>query len=150
MTSPLPNCPLFGITQRVQHHVRPLHVSNQAKATRNDEEAKIRDNERLMTLLGGRIPGNWLLTREEMLANPPKILLTNYAMLEHLLLLPRNAPLFKHSTLQTIVLDEIHTYSGAQATEVAFLLRKLKTRLGIDNPNPSFWNQCEFERQARG
>ncbi|NCC83328.1 MAG: DEAD/DEAH box helicase [Clostridia bacterium] len=127
--------PLFG------NHLSKFNITFgrytsqiRAKATRSDEEAKIRDNERLMMLLGGKIPGNWLLTREEMLTNPPKILLTNYAMLEHLLLLPRNAPLFKHATLQTIVLDEIHTYSGAQATEVAFLLRKLKTRLGIDTP----------------
>ncbi|MBA2659827.1 MAG: hypothetical protein H0U72_09885 [Nitrosospira sp.] len=32
------------------------------------------------------------------------------------------------------MLDEIHTYAGAQATEVAFLLRKLKNRLGINIP----------------
>lgn len=127
--------PLFG------NHLSKFNITFgrytsqiRARATRSEEESKIRDNERLMSLLGGKIPGNWLLTREEMLANPPKILLTNYAMLEHLLLLPRNAPLFKHATLQTIVLDEIHTYSGAQATEVAFLLRKLKTRLAIDKP----------------
>src|SRR5210317_895044 len=81
---------------------------------------------------GGQIPSNWLLTREEMLATPPDILITNYAMLEHLLLLPRNAPLFAQNKLHTVVLDEIHTYSGAQATEVAFLLRKLKNRLGIN------------------
>jgi len=79
-----------------------------------------------------KMPKNWLLTREEMLANPPKILITNYAMLEHLLLLPRNAPLFAQNTLRHIVLDEIHTYVGAQATEVAYLLRKLKNRLGLD------------------
>ncbi|HYA43426.1 MAG TPA: helicase-related protein, partial [Syntrophobacteraceae bacterium] len=66
-----------------------------------------------------------------MLTSPPKVLITNYAMLEHLLLLPRNAPLFAHNTLKCIVLDEIHTYTGAQATEVAFLIRKLKNRLKI-------------------
>jgi hypothetical protein len=67
-----------------------------------------------------------------MLAKPPHILITNYAMLEHLLLLPRNAPLFANNKLQMLVLDEIHTYNGAQATEVAFLLRKLKNRLGTE------------------
>ena len=81
-----------------------------------------------------KIPTNWLLTREEMLRNPPKVLITNYAMLEHLLLLPRNERLFSANALRFIVLDEIHTYHGAQATEVAFLLRKLKNRLGIDYP----------------
>lgn len=67
-----------------------------------------------------------------MLADPPKVLITNYAMLEHMLLLPRNAGLFATNSLRFIVLDEIHTYHGAQATEVAFLLRKLKTRLGAE------------------
>ena len=74
------------------------------------------------------IPTQWRLTRAEMLASPPHVLVTNYAMLEHLLLLPRNAPLFENCRLRLLVLDEIHSYRGAQATEVAFLLRKLKNR----------------------
>lgn len=82
--------------------------------------------------LGWRsVPANWLLTRDEMLVNPPHILITNYAMLEHLLLFPKNAALFRHSTLRFLVLDEVHTYAGAQATEVAFLLRKLRRRLDL-------------------
>lgn len=103
-----------------------------AKATRDEEEDRIWHNPKLMEALGNpsSIPRNWLLTRDEMLADPPKVLITNYAMLEHILLLPRNAGLFATNSLQFIVLDEIHTYYGAQATEVAFLLRKLKTRLG--------------------
>lgn len=77
------------------------------------------------------VPETWLLTREEMLARPPHVLITNYAMLEHLLLFPRNAGLFRGSRLEFLVLDEVHTYAGAQATEVAFLLRKLRRRLGL-------------------
>jgi len=118
----------FGITfGRYTSHIR-------AHASRAEEEQKIKDNPKLMEALEGRVPATWLLTREEMLENPPKVLITNYAMLEHLLLLPRNAPLFAHDTLRCIVLDEIHTYSGAQASEVAFLLRKLKNRLGLTRP----------------
>lgn len=107
-----------------------------AKVKRFEEESRLFSNQKLMHALGepDHIPPNWLLTREEMLRNPPKVLITNYAMLEHLLLLPRNAGLFTANALRFIVLDEIHTYSGAQATEVAFLLRKLKIRLGIDKP----------------
>ncbi len=78
-----------------------------------------------------KVPNNWLLTRAEMLATPPHILITNYAMLEHLLLFPKNAPLFRQAKLRFIVLDEIHTYAGAQATEVALLIRKLRRRIGI-------------------
>lgn len=104
-----------------------------ASAKRADEEARLWNNPKLMEALGNpsTIPKNWLLTRDEMLADPPKLLITNYAMLEHLLLLPRNSGLFATNALRFIVLDEIHTYYGAQATEVAFLLRKLKTRLGV-------------------
>lgn len=107
-----------------------------ANTPRDEEEYRLQGNDKLMAALGhpNKISRNWLLTREEMLENPPKILITNYAMLEHLLLLPRNAPLFADNTLQSIVLDEIHTYSGAQATEVAYLLRKLKNRLGLQQP----------------
>lgn len=78
-----------------------------------------------------RIPDNWLLTRDEMLRTPPHVLITNYAMLEHLLLFPKNAGLFQSAKLKFIVLDEVHTYAGAQATEVALLLRKLRQRLNL-------------------
>ena len=77
------------------------------------------------------VPEEWLLTRQEMLACPPHILITNYAMLEHLLLFPRNAKLFRGAKLRFLVLDEVHTYAGAQASEVALLLRKLRRRLGV-------------------
>ena len=66
-----------------------------------------------------------------MLQTPPHILVTNYAMLEHILLLPRNRALLAGADVRWLVLDEVHTYTGAQAIEVAFLLRKLKARLGI-------------------
>ncbi len=79
-------------------------------------------------MFGDSIPANWLLSRDEMLETPPHVLVTNYAMLEHLLLLPKNAALFQGSGLSCLVLDEIHSYRGAQATEVALLLRKLQTR----------------------
>lgn len=100
---------------------------------REEEEKRLLQNPTLTEALGlnDRISRNWLLSRAEMLETPPQILVTNYAMLEHLLLLPRNAGLFVNADLRFIVLDEVHSYAGAQAIEVAFLLRKLKTRLGI-------------------
>jgi superfamily II DNA/RNA helicase len=101
------------------------------RTSRQEVKSELMQNKRLMDTLDNEISDNWLLTREEMLSNPPNILITNYAMLEHILLLPRNEGLFNNCKLNTIVLDEIHTYSGAQASEVAFLLRKLKNKLGI-------------------
>lgn len=57
----------------------------------------------------------------------PDILLTNYKMLDQLLLRNEDAPLWKQSalSLQYVVLDEFHTYDGAQGTDVAMLLRRL-------------------------
>ncbi|KAF0842581.1 DEAD/DEAH box helicase [Nocardia caishijiensis] len=78
-----------------------------------------------------RLP-NELLSREEMWASPPHILLTNYAMLEYLLLRPRDLELFdgKHrDTWRFIALDEAHVYDGAQGSEVALLLRRLRDRV---------------------
>ncbi|MBK7823494.1 MAG: DEAD/DEAH box helicase [Tessaracoccus sp.] len=66
-------------------------------------------------------------------AEPPDILLTNYRMLDLLLQRPKDASLWKlnqPSTLRYLVLDELHTYDGAQGTDVACLIRRLGQRLG--------------------
>ncbi|MDU7360670.1 MAG: DEAD/DEAH box helicase [Propionibacteriaceae bacterium] len=59
--------------------------------------------------------------------NPPDILLTNYKMLDHLLLRSEDRGIWAESaeSLRYIVLDEFHTYDGAQGTDVAMLLRRL-------------------------
>ncbi len=59
----------------------------------------------------------------------PQILITNYAMLEYLLLRPKDSPLFAQGKWRFIVLDEAHTYAGAQGIEVGLLIRRLKLRL---------------------
>jgi len=104
-----------------------------SSATRAEEERKLVEAPSFQRDFGAarNVPENWLLSRAEMLEHLPHILVTNYAMLEHILLLPRNRALLQQARLRWLVLDEIHTYAGAQAIEVAFLLRKLKTRLGI-------------------
>lgn len=78
-----------------------------------------------------RLP-NELLSRERMQEAPPHILLTNYAMLEYLLLRPADSALFdgaKGGHWQFLVLDEAHVYNGAQGTEVAMLLRRVRDRV---------------------
>jgi superfamily II DNA or RNA helicase len=81
---------------------------------------------------------NELLTREEMWATPPHLLFTNYSMLEFLLLRPDDSPLFEEyidSRWSFIVLDEIHTYTGAKGIEIGMLLRRLQQRVLGDNPH---------------
>lgn len=79
---------------------------------------------------GGRtkVTDEGLITdRSLMHSAPPDILLTNYKMLDHLLLHPDRADIWRLSadSLQYVVLDEFHTYDGAQGTDVAMLLRRL-------------------------
>ncbi|GAB3559045.1 ATP-dependent helicase YprA (DUF1998 family)/rubrerythrin [Actinopolyspora lacussalsi] len=80
-----------------------------------------------------RLP-NELLSREEMRAAPPHLLLTNYAMLEYLLLRPQDTELFANtdsSHWRFVVVDEAHVYDGAKGSELAMLLRRLRDRVGV-------------------
>jgi DEAD/DEAH box helicase domain-containing protein len=64
---------------------------------------------------------------------PPDILLTNYKMLDYLLIRPKDRDLWQHNdgeTLRYLVVDELHTFDGAQGTDLACLIRRLKARLG--------------------
>jgi hypothetical protein len=75
---------------------------------------------------------NELISREKMRENPPHILLTNYAMLEYLLLRPKDNVFFSEEGAENwkfVVLDEAHTYNGAKGTEISMLLQKLKERI---------------------
>lgn len=75
-----------------------------------------------------KVSADGLITdRHIMRSSPPDILLTNYKMLDQLLLRQADAKIWAQSatSLQYLVLDEFHTYDGAQGTDVAMLLRRL-------------------------
>ncbi len=72
--------------------------------------------------------------KETMRNSPPDILLTNYKMLDYLLIRARDYPLWGSNgpdTLRYLVVDELHTFDGAQGADLACLLRRLKSRLSI-------------------
>lgn len=81
-----------------------------------------------------------LLTRHEVQIAPPDLLVTNYSMLEYMLMRPIERPIFdktrewlEKNPEETflVVLDEAHLYRGAAGAEVGLLLRRLRDRLGI-------------------
>lgn len=81
-----------------------------------------------------------LITRHEVQAAPPDVLVTNYSMLEYMLMRPLERPIFQHTRewLENnpderflLVIDEAHLYRGAAGAEVALLIRRLRMRLGI-------------------
>lgn len=82
-----------------------------------------------------------LLTRDEVQRAPPDLLITNYSMLEYMMLRPIERPIFDKTRAWLaacpdekflIVLDEAHLYRGAQGAEVGLLLRRLRERLAIE------------------
>lgn len=80
------------------------------------------------------MPDNVITDHETLLAAPPDILMTNYKMLDYLLVRPKDADLWQWNgpeTLKYIAVDELHTFDGAQGTDLACLLRRLKVRLNI-------------------
>lgn len=76
---------------------------------------------------------NEVYKRSEMRTNPPHILITNYAMLEHILIRPENSvEIFNPASSDLwkyIVLDEAHTYGGAKGAEASMLMRRVKATL---------------------
>ncbi|GBD36077.1 DEAD-box ATP-dependent RNA helicase CshA [bacterium HR36] len=71
------------------------------------------------------------LTRGDIRRNPPDILLTNYKQLDFLLVRKADRHMFTRA-LRYLVLDEIHSYRGALATEIAWLIRRLKAQAGLE------------------
>lgn len=83
-----------------------------------------------------------LLTRHEVQQAPPDVLVTNYSMLEYMLMRPIERPVFERTRewLEqnpnenfTLVVDEAHLYRGASGAEVALLIRRLRKRLGVSS-----------------
>ncbi len=75
---------------------------------------------------------NELISRDQMRETPPHILLTNYAMLEYLLLRPADNSFFDGGHAKWwrfLVVDEAHTYNGAKGIEMAMLFRRLRDRI---------------------
>lgn len=87
-----------------------------------------------------RIEDPELLTRHEIQDASPDLLVTNYSMLEYMLLRPIERDIFADTRAYYeaypdetffLVLDEAHLYRGANGTEVAYLIRRLLDRLGL-------------------
>jgi DEAD/DEAH box helicase domain-containing protein len=77
-------------------------------------------------------PDGIITNRDTLRLTPPDILLTNYKMLDYLLIRPRDYPLWKDNqpeSLRYLVVDELHAFDGAQGTDLACLIRRLKDRV---------------------
>lgn len=88
-----------------------------------------------------------MITRWDMIESPPDILVTNYSMLNVMLMRGLEAPIFDRtrawleadrSRVFTLVVDELHLYRGTPGAEVALIVRSLCDRLGLDPGSAQF------------
>ena len=88
-----------------------------------------------------------LITRFEMQQFCPDILITNYSMLEYMLLRPREEKIWNDTkkwlncsedNKLLFVIDEAHMYRGSSGGEVSLLLRRLFYKLGITRDKVQF------------
>ena len=88
-----------------------------------------------------------LITRFEMQQFCPDILITNYSMLEYMLLRPREQKIWddtrewlasNNKNKLLFVIDEAHMYRGSSGGEVSLLIRRLFHKLGISRDRLQF------------
>ncbi|MFJ2303487.1 DEAD/DEAH box helicase [Streptomyces sp. NPDC087787] len=94
-----------------------------------------------------RLDGAEMRSRWDMIQAPPDIMITNYSMLNVMLMRSRESGIFDKTRrwLQevpdarfTLVVDELHMYRGTAGTEISYLLRNLRHRLGLDDKPEKF------------
>ncbi len=101
-----------------------------------EEQARGRDfsrSENLVNAAVEQVMRVQAISRQEIWDNPPQILVTNYSMLEHMLIRPqeRESIFAKAHHFKLLVVDEAHTYSGSTGTEVSMLIKRFKSAVGI-------------------
>ena len=89
-----------------------------------------------------------LTERSDIRRQPPDILITNYKMLDLLLQRGDDLPLWRDADIRYVVVDEFHTYDGAQGTDVAMLLRRLAAATGHAEPGRPLGRICPVATSA--
>ncbi|HEY1914281.1 MAG TPA: DEAD/DEAH box helicase [Streptosporangiaceae bacterium] len=89
-----------------------------------------------------------LTERSEIRSQRPDILITNYKMLDLLLQRGDDLPLWQDADLAYVVVDEFHTYDGAQGTDVAMLLRRLAAATDHARPGQPLGDICPVATSA--
>lgn len=86
-----------------------------------------------------------MLLRWDMVEDPPDVLVTNYSMLNAMLMRHHEESMFEQTrswlsaytaNVFTLVVDELHLYRGTAGSEVAMVVRNLLSRLGLEPDSP--------------
>lgn len=132
------------IPSRLDETLNVQEVASDLKALGADYFALPKDDVELVSQFSDAA-GSEMLTRWDMQRFPPDILVTNYSMLNVMLMRDTEDILFERTAswlaedrarVLTLVVDELHTYRGTQGTEVALVIRSLIRRLGLSADSP--------------
>jgi DEAD/DEAH box helicase domain-containing protein len=131
---------------RGQQEVTFAYYTSRLRETRKSAEGFYRNRDKLQDL-----PASQIIDRQTLRGlsidpkrpnGPPHILVTNFSMLQYMLIRPADRTLFQDAhtrhqkgevnmaRLKMIVLDEAHVYAGAMAAEIHMLLRRAALRFG--------------------
>lgn len=137
-----PNPSSKAAAQAVAASLRQLEAEHEALLRANEEavrEGRPADQIDLSQFQDPR--SGEMLTRWDMIASPPDVLITNYSMLNTIMMRAFEAPMFDKTAawlrsdpanVLTLVVDELHLYRGTQGSEVAMVVRALLRRLGLE------------------
>ena len=82
---------------------------------------------------------HFISNRQQIRATPPHILITNYSMMEYMMLRRADDRVFEGGKLQAIVLDEAHLYSGTLGNDINLLIRRILPRFGVARGKVRFY-----------
>lgn len=137
--TPVPGNPPEPRTRSSQplKNLRSYLAATEARSNR----ARVNGDDGKAAFFVPRLDGAEMRSRWDMLLSPPDILVTNYSMLNVMLLRPRESRMFDLTRTWlnenpdvkfTLIIDELHMYRGTAGTEIAYLIRALRHRLGLD------------------
>ena len=104
-----------------------------------------KDQEEDIIYTSQKIGGSELLTRFDIQETPPDIFITNYSMLNIMLMRDREDNIFTKTeewleedknNIFHLIVDELHLNRGSSGTELALLLRLVEYRLGLAPGHP--------------
>lgn len=131
-------------TERQVEVVRGLVEADKEKTELLESDLPDNQLEELRNQFGHPDDGE-MLCRWDMRVTPPDILVTNYSMLNVMMMRELEDDIFgktrkwlesSNSNVFTLVVDELHLYRGTQGSEVGMIIRNLCSRLGLNADSP--------------
>lgn len=139
--------PVSGLehNRRKRKELRKRLKTMEREWERGLASAEKRGDEQILTYFQDP-DGSEMWSRWDMQDAPPDILITNYSMLNIMLMRSVESPIFEQTkrwlgsdrkrNIFHLVVDELHSYRGTPGTEVGYLLRAFLHRIGLSPDSP--------------